>query len=105
MAIGCGILAAGSSSALYYQIRKRKKAKSEAVTEETGLYEPPKEEGWLTDTRGPLSPKEMSHSPIQREFEMPNTVRVELPGDIPPYPELYGSDSRFNIRDSPLKKI
>ncbi|KMP04872.1 hypothetical protein CIHG_04161 [Coccidioides immitis H538.4] len=85
VAVGFSLLSCGILFAIYLQ--KRQKNKTNQNNESKGL--PPDGEGWPVSNSRSMWPQEMAHSPIPHEFEMPNdSIRVELAGDMPPYPEL-----------------
>nr|KMM70208.1 hypothetical protein CPAG_06520 [Coccidioides posadasii RMSCC 3488] len=82
----------------------RQKNKTNQNNESKDL--PPDGEGWPVSNSRSMWPHEMAHSPIPHEFEMPNdSIRVELAGDMPPYPELYGSGLKCDIKKGPPTMI
>ncbi|EEP77033.1 predicted protein [Uncinocarpus reesii 1704] len=87
VAIAFSVLSCLILSAIYLQRRRRSRRKSIEVAEPALKPEVPP-----PDYTKSFSPQEMSNSPIPQQFEMPDySMRVELAGDVPPYPELYGS--------------
>ncbi|EAS33684.3 uncharacterized protein CIMG_04708 [Coccidioides immitis RS] len=102
VAVGFSLLSCGILFAIYLQ--KRQKNKTNQNNESKGL--PPDGEGWPVSNSRSMWPQEMAHSPIPHEFEMPNdSIRVELAGDMPPYPELYGSGLKCDIKKGPPTMI
>ncbi|WEW58826.1 hypothetical protein PRK78_004294 [Emydomyces testavorans] len=104
VAVGFSLLSCVILFALYL---RRRKNKADKALESKGSNDLPSDgEAWPLNGNQSTSPQEMSNSPKPQQFEMPNySMRVELPGDTPPYPELYGSDSKPDIEKAPSRMI